>query len=581
MKKKLLALILCLVMVASAIATVGVSADDAAGYTLDEQTKTFTVTTADGLVAVAALINAGKLDHNVTLAADIDMAGKKWTPIGPSKDECYKGVFDGGNFTIKNLENILTYEMTGSGYCGLIGAAYDGVVVKNLWLVDANLQGVEFTGAIICETYQESTDNSERRVVVENVHIRNLNLKGLQGYGTSTASLNKNEYTGAIIGKTSACYTVVSNCSIVANIVSDYRTAGVIGGEAAASATGKEVPCSIEISNTIVGGVINHTSLKNKDGAGGFLGYHSTIPMTVTNSVMLATISSEKNIAGSIGFNSNKLSATLDNVIVGSALYGQINDVTVGDTTISNTFIYKAGETATELPVVADTSKNGDAAVRVNSVDTTWAAAKLPVINNKADLKTKIDAMFAGNTYITAQVIDDVIGHEHAFTLETVDAKFLKSAATCTDAAVYYKSCTCGAFDNSSTFTSGETLAHSPSDKWTNDADNHWHVCSTCLEEKSDVGAHTYGEWTVTREATEKREGERTKSCTVCASEISEKIEKIVPAESTDADTAGAADTSDNTTEAKGGCGSAVLGMGAVMLVTLAAGAFCLKKKED
>ena len=52
----------------------------------------------------------------------------------------------------------------------------------------------------------------------------------------------------------------------------------------------------------------------------------------------------------------------------------------------------------------------------------------------------------------------------HNYTNEIVDAKYLKSAATCTSAAVYYKSCNCGAFvadENANTFEDGKALGHS------------------------------------------------------------------------------------------------------------------------
>ena len=53
----------------------------------------------------------------------------------------------------------------------------------------------------------------------------------------------------------------------------------------------------------------------------------------------------------------------------------------------------------------------------------------------------------------------------HDFTVETVDAKYLKSAATCTEKAVYYKSCAvCGlsseGHGDEATFFSGNALDH-------------------------------------------------------------------------------------------------------------------------
>jgi hypothetical protein len=48
---------------------------------------------------------------------------------------------------------------------------------------------------------------------------------------------------------------------------------------------------------------------------------------------------------------------------------------------------------------------------------------------------------------------------EHSFDQEVADAKYQKSAADCTHAAVYYKSCKCGE-KGTETFESGESLGH-------------------------------------------------------------------------------------------------------------------------
>ena len=50
----------------------------------------------------------------------------------------------------------------------------------------------------------------------------------------------------------------------------------------------------------------------------------------------------------------------------------------------------------------------------------------------------------------------------HTYTVETVKEESLKIEATCTQAAVYYKSCSCGAISTSEedTFVNGEALEH-------------------------------------------------------------------------------------------------------------------------
>ena len=69
---------------------------------------------------------------------------------------------------------------------------------------------------------------------------------------------------------------------------------------------------------------------------------------------------------------------------------------------------------------------------------------------------------------------------------------------------------------------------HSFSKDWTSDATDHWHA-ATCehTKEVSDKAAHTFGEWTVTKEATEEAEGSRARSCTVCRYTATEVIEKL------------------------------------------------------
>ena len=79
--------------------TVSLAAAKDLGYTI-ESNGSYTVTSADGLMNVAELVNGGKTDINITLDKNIDLTGKGWTPIGTSFDNSYKGTFDGGVETI-------------------------------------------------------------------------------------------------------------------------------------------------------------------------------------------------------------------------------------------------------------------------------------------------------------------------------------------------------------------------------------------------------------------------------------------------------------------------------------------------
>ena len=72
-----------------------------------------------------------------------------------------------------------------------------------------------------------------------------------------------------------------------------------------------------------------------------------------------------------------------------------------------------------------------------------------------------------------------------------------------------------------------EVHTHTFDTKWTYDETYHWHV-ATCghAEEVSDKAVHTFGEWTVTKEATEDAEGVKERSCS-CGYKETAKIDKL------------------------------------------------------
>ena len=127
----------------------------------------------------------------------------------------------------------------------------------------------------------------------------------------------------------------------------------------------------------------------------------------------------------------------------------------------------------------------------------------------------------------------------HDFTAETVDAKYLKSAATCTEKAVYYKSCAvCGLSSegtaDEATFFSGNALDHDWG-AWTQNSDEKTHtrickrdtshtetencyggtatcthkaVCTVCDGEYGEMAAHSF--------TAEKAEAQYLKSAATC-----------------------------------------------------------------
>ena len=184
--------------------TVSLAAAKDLGYTI-ESDGSYTVTSADGLMNIAELVNGGKSDINITLTADIDLTGKDWTPIGTDYDNSYKGTFDGGGHTITGL----TFT-TNDKYAGLFGWLNKAGTVKN--------------------------------VVMEGVQITSNQI-----------------YGGSIGGVAGYSWGTIENCSVSGSVSGTVYVGGVVGAQIGGSITG--CSSSATVKGTVdVGGVAGQTN---------------------------------------------------------------------------------------------------------------------------------------------------------------------------------------------------------------------------------------------------------------------------------------------------------------------------------
>ena len=127
-----------------------------------------------------------------------------------------------------------------------------------------------------------------------------------------------------------------------------------------------------------------------------------------------------------------------------------------------------------------------------------------------------------GTATCTEQAVCDHCGQPygalkaHHFTAEKAEEQYLKTGATCTEKAVYYKSCAvCGASSkgtaDEATFVSGKALSHDWG-AWTPDGEGtHKRVCARDAGHV-ETAACTYGDWNTNRYS-------HWKTCTVCGGE--------------------------------------------------------------
>ncbi|MBQ6862691.1 MAG: hypothetical protein IJO14_00485 [Clostridia bacterium] len=78
----------------------------------------------------------------------------------------------------------------------------------------------------------------------------------------------------------------------------------------------------------------------------------------------------------------------------------------------------------------------------------------------------------------------------HTFNKEVKNANTIKSAATCTEDAVYFLSCDCGTVSTSAVFADADTALGHDMTVEKADAESHWTQCSRC-EEITGKAAHT------------------------------------------------------------------------------------------
>ena len=220
--------------------TVSLAAAKDLGYTI-ESNGSYTVTSADGLMNVAELVNGGKTDINITLDKNIDLTGKGWTPIGTDYDNSYTGTFDGGGHTITGLT-----VTTNDEYAGLFG-------------------------------YLGNFNNGAATV-------KNVVMDGIQ-----ITCNHRSGYAGGVAGYS---WGTIENCSVSGSISGTVSVGGVVGAQRDHPITG--CSSSATVKGTLnVGGVAGQTS------------FGATLTACYATGNVLIEIDRTQNISGGglVGFN--------------------------------------------------------------------------------------------------------------------------------------------------------------------------------------------------------------------------------------------------------------------------------------
>ena len=274
--------------------TVSLAAAKDLGYTI-ESNGSYTVTSADGLMNIAELVNGGKSDINITLDKNIDLTGKDWTPIGTDYDNSYKGTFDGGGHTITGL----TFT-TNDEYAGLFGWLNRAGTVKNVVMEGVQITSNQIYGGSIGGVVGYSWGTIENCSVSGSVSGTNCvgGVVGSQKAGSitgcsSSAIVKGTRYVGGVAGEKwgtmTACYAT-GNVTLEINSPQDLSGGGVVGLNGGSTvlacyATGNVNSKGSNTGNVHIGGLFgdNYTVVtacywKNNQEQGFDRNQHSTAP---------------------------------------------------------------------------------------------------------------------------------------------------------------------------------------------------------------------------------------------------------------------------------------------------------------
>ena len=209
--------------------TISLAAAKDLGYTI-ESDGSYTVTSADGLMNVAELVNGGKTDINITLDKDIDLTGKEWTPIGTGYSNKYTGTFDGGGHTIKGLT-----VTTNDQFVGLFGSIGYAGTVKNVMMEDVQItsnRSSGFAGGVAGYSDGTIENCSVSGSVSGTVYVGGV--VGVQIGGSitgcsSSATVNGTVDVGGVAGQTNSSATLTA-CYATGNVIIEMAPKKNIAG---------------------------------------------------------------------------------------------------------------------------------------------------------------------------------------------------------------------------------------------------------------------------------------------------------------------------------------------------------------
>ncbi len=177
------------------------------------------------------------------VAADIDFENDPVTPINN-----FKGVIDGGNYTLKNA-NIGNGTASHQAFFYLLNGTVKNLKFDNITVTGGNATGAASSAAVI------TAGNSSAAFTIDNCHVSNSTITSGPHSGDKGGS-----YAAGLVGRCNNADVIIKNCSVTNSTIKATcaNAAGVVGHLGNGKLDGvlsRNNNISVETAN-VVGGVV-------------------------------------------------------------------------------------------------------------------------------------------------------------------------------------------------------------------------------------------------------------------------------------------------------------------------------------
>ena len=219
------------------------------------------------------------------------LSGSGWLPIGIVEGEnWFNAIFEGNEYTIRNLYINRTTTLEDLDAAGLFGYAGPSSVIRNLGLIDVDVSGLRSAASLVGENWGIIRNSYAIGIVSGTTHSGGLvgfnwrwndpNNKWQIVSSYANVDVTGTDYVGGLIGMH---YGTVHTSFASGNIVGDEVVGGLIGGNISTLSSSYAV-----------------SQVSGRGAIGGLVGYNSG---TIDSSYAGSHVLGEEEVGGLVGYN--------------------------------------------------------------------------------------------------------------------------------------------------------------------------------------------------------------------------------------------------------------------------------------